>query len=198
MQTSILSVVPWQEAAKLAPMSSASSSSAPSAPLGHARHRADSRHARSARSSRPCWATRACLTPPPSTEISFRFSRAFIPPSASRTFRCSLSAPPRFFVCLFLSLISVDSRHPGHALPHPIRGQAVGLMSCIGAGRRTRWPFRMWFYPLPVFRHRRLDRNFYFHGRRPMLASLAAMLAGAVIYFGRARLIKQWPFEEAA
>jgi zinc transporter ZupT len=35
-------------------------------------------------------------------------------------------------------------------------------------------------------------------GRRPMLASLAAMAAGILVYMGRARILRQWPFEEAS
>jgi hypothetical protein len=30
-----------------------------------------------------------------------------------------------------------------------------------------------------------------------MLASLAAMAAGILVYMGRARMLRQWPFEEA-
>jgi zinc transporter ZupT len=35
-------------------------------------------------------------------------------------------------------------------------------------------------------------------GRTPMLASLAAAAAGILVYLGRARFLRQWPFEEIA
>jgi hypothetical protein len=57
----------------------------------------------------------------------------------------------------------------------------------------------MWLYPVPVFLSiAGWIAIFISTGRRPMLASLAAMLAGILVYFGRARLLHQWPFEEAA
>jgi len=35
-------------------------------------------------------------------------------------------------------------------------------------------------------------------GPKPMLASLAAATAGILVYLGRARWMRQWPFEEIA
>jgi hypothetical protein len=57
----------------------------------------------------------------------------------------------------------------------------------------------MWLYPVPVFLSiAGWIAIFISTGRRPMLASIAAMLAGILVYFTRARLLHQWPFEEAA
>ena len=77
-------------------------------------------------------------------------------------------------------------------------GQAVGLMLLHRRWKAEHWPFRMWLYPVPVL----LAivgwlAIFISTGRRPMLASLAAMAAGILVYMGRARMLRQWPFEEA-
>jgi hypothetical protein len=65
--------------------------------------------------------------------------------------------------------------------------------------KEDRWPFHMWLYPVPVFLSiAGWIAIFISTGRRPMLASLAAMLVGILVYFARARLLHHWPFEEAA
>jgi fructoselysine transporter len=77
-------------------------------------------------------------------------------------------------------------------------GQAVGLMILHRRWRAERWPFRMWLYPLPVLLAiAGWLAIFISTGRTPILASLAAMAAGAAIYLLRAGTLKQWPFEEA-
>jgi fructoselysine transporter len=65
-----------------------------------------------------------------------------------------------------------------------------------GAGRL---PFRMWLYPLPVVvAILGWAGLFVATGRTPMLASLAAATAGILVYLGRARWMRQWPFQEIA
>jgi zinc transporter ZupT len=56
----------------------------------------------------------------------------------------------------------------------------------------------MWLYPVPVvLAIAGWIAVFIATGRGPMLASLAAMVAGILVYMGRARVLRQWPFEEA-
>ncbi|MFY9752946.1 MAG: APC family permease [Candidatus Acidiferrales bacterium] len=77
-------------------------------------------------------------------------------------------------------------------------GQAVGLMILHRRWKAKRWPFRMWLYPVPVvLAIAGWVAIFISTGRIPILASLAAMAAGAAVYLVRAGTLKQWPFEEA-
>lgn len=76
-------------------------------------------------------------------------------------------------------------------------GQGVGLMMLHRRWGSARLPFRMWLYPLPVVAAIvGWAAIFISTGRRPMLASLAAATAGIFVYLGRARWLRQWPFEE--
>lgn len=76
-------------------------------------------------------------------------------------------------------------------------GQGVGLMMLHRRWGSDRLPFRMWLYPLPVVAAIvGWAAIFISTGRRPMLASLAAATAGILVYLGRARWLRQWPFEE--
>ena len=75
--------------------------------------------------------------------------------------------------------------------------QAFGLMLLHRRWREDQWPFRMWLYPVPVvIAIGGWLAIFISTGRRPMLASLAAAAAGIVLYLARARYLRQWPFEE--
>jgi fructoselysine transporter len=61
---------------------------------------------------------------------------------------------------------------------------------------QRRWPFRMWMYPVPVLiAISGWMAIFVSTGRKPMVASLAAAAAGIVIFLARARYLRQWPFE---
>jgi fructoselysine transporter len=78
--------------------------------------------------------------------------------------------------------------------------QAFGLMLLHRRSRADqfpgRWPFRMWMYPAPVvIAIGGWAAIFISTGRKPMLASLAAAAAGIVVYLARARYLHQWPFE---
>jgi fructoselysine transporter len=78
-------------------------------------------------------------------------------------------------------------------------GQGVGLVLLRRRWGSDRLPFRMWLYPLPVVAAIiGWTGIFISTGRRPMLASLAAATAGILVYLGRARWMRQWPFEEIA
>ena len=77
--------------------------------------------------------------------------------------------------------------------------QGVGLVLLRRRWGTERLPFRMWLYPLPVviaiFGWAGI---FLATGLTRMLASLAAAAAGILVYLGRARWQRQWPFQEIA
>ena len=78
-------------------------------------------------------------------------------------------------------------------------GQGVGLILLHRRWGSGRLPFRMWLYPLPVvIAIGGWVGIFISTGWVPMLASLAAATAGILVYLGRARWLRQWPFEEIA
>jgi hypothetical protein len=57
----------------------------------------------------------------------------------------------------------------------------------------------MWFYPVPVvIAILGWMAIFVSTGGRLMIAALAFVALGSIIYLGRARVLKQWPFEEAS
>jgi fructoselysine transporter len=78
-------------------------------------------------------------------------------------------------------------------------GQGIGLVLLRRRWGSERLPFRMWLYPLPVvIAIVGWAGIFLATGRTPMLASLIAATAGILVYLGRARWLRQWPFEEIA
>ena len=100
-------------------------------------------------------------------------------------------------ICLFFNLFSVIRAILAMRCLIQFVGQAVGLMILHRRWKTDQWPFRMWLYPVPVFLAiAGWIAIFVATGWRPMLASLAAMVAGILVYLGRARLLRQWPFEE--
>ena len=101
-------------------------------------------------------------------------------------------------ICIFFSLFSVIRAILAMRCLIQFVGQAVGLMMLHRRWKADRWPFRMWLYPVPaLLAIAGWIAIFISTGRRPMLASLAAMVAGILVYLGRARMLRQWPFEEA-
>jgi len=76
-------------------------------------------------------------------------------------------------------------------------GQGIGLVLLRKRWGSERLPFRMWLYPLPVMiAIVGWAGIFLATGPKPMLASLIAASAGIVVYLGRACWLRQWPFEE--
>lgn len=103
------------------------------------------------------------------------------------------------FFCLALSLGQVIRAILAMRCLIQFVGQALGLMLLRARGRADRWPFRMWAYPVPVLiAIAGWLAIFASTGRVPMLASLAAAAAGILVYLVRARYLRQWPFEEVA
>ncbi|HXX71005.1 MAG TPA: APC family permease [Candidatus Acidoferrum sp.] len=76
-------------------------------------------------------------------------------------------------------------------------GQGVGLVLLRQRNGSERLPFRMWLYPVPVvIAIVGWAGIFLATGPKPMLASVLAATAGILVYLGRARWLRQWPFEE--
>jgi amino acid transporter len=77
-------------------------------------------------------------------------------------------------------------------------GQGVGLTLLHRRWKSDRLPFHMWVYPVPVIvAIVGWAGIFVSTGRRPMLASLGAAGVGILVYLGRALWSHQWPFQEA-
>lgn len=101
--------------------------------------------------------------------------------------------------CLWLSLIDVIRAILAMRCLIQFVGQGVGLLLLHRYWGRERFPFRMWFFPVPlVIAVLGWIGIFIATGRTPMLASLAAMTVGVVVYLGRAHFRREWPFQEAA
>ncbi len=101
------------------------------------------------------------------------------------------------FICAFFNLFTVIRAILAMRCLVQFGGQAVGLLLLHKQGQARRWPFRMLWYPIPVI----LAiigwvAIFVSTGKQPMLASAVAMLAGVVVYLVRAKLIGGWPFAE--
>jgi fructoselysine transporter len=100
-------------------------------------------------------------------------------------------------ICLFFKLDFVIRAILAMRCLIQFVGQAVGLMLLHRRCKAEHWPFRMWLYPVPVvLAISGWVAIFISTGRKPMLDSLAAMAAGILVYVGRARMLRQWPFEE--
>jgi fructoselysine transporter len=101
-------------------------------------------------------------------------------------------------ICAFFSLFSVIRAILAMRCLIQFAGQAVGLLILHRRWKAERWPFHMLFYPVPVILAiAGWIAIFISTGRNPMLSSLAAMAAGIVVYLVRARMARQWPFQEA-
>jgi amino acid transporter len=101
------------------------------------------------------------------------------------------------FICLFFDLFSVIRAILAMRCLIQFVAQAVGLLLLHRRVSARSWPFRMWAYPVPVLLAiAGWVAIFISTGRTPMLASLGAASAGILVYLGRARFLRQWPFEE--
>ena len=76
-------------------------------------------------------------------------------------------------------------------------GGAVGVMILRKKWGRERLPFRMWLYPVPAVAAILLWLGVFFSTGRTALAGLGVMAAGAVVFLARAASLQQWPFAEA-
>jgi fructoselysine transporter len=76
-------------------------------------------------------------------------------------------------------------------------GQGIGLILLHRRWASEKLPFRMWLYPLPVgIAIVGWIAIFVSTGRIAILASLGAAMAGILVYLTRARWARQWPFLE--
>jgi fructoselysine transporter len=75
-------------------------------------------------------------------------------------------------------------------------GQAAGLILLRRRWGARKLPFRMWLYPLPVaVAILGWSAIFVSTGSRPMIAATAAASAGILVYLVRAHWLREWPFE---
>jgi amino acid transporter len=74
--------------------------------------------------------------------------------------------------------------------------QAAGLIMLRARWGAGRFPFHMWLYPLPVVAAIvGWTAIFVSTGERPMIAATAAACAGILVYLVRAKWLREWPFE---
>ena len=144
MQTSILGVVPWQEAARSQGGRQRICRTRLWIELGLRRDRPDPgyrlrldlfRYARLLAHPLRCRARRQLL---------LHLRAAFIPTSDSRTSRCSPSARPPFFSAWRSSLGQVIRAILAMRCLIQFVAQALGLMLLHRRWKAERWPFRMW------------------------------------------------------
>ena len=103
------------------------------------------------------------------------------------------------FICIFFNLSSVIRAILAMRCIVQFVGQAFGLILLHRRWAAERWPFRMRLYPAPVLiAIAGWVAIFISTGQKQMLASLAAAVLGILVYLGRARYLRQWPFEEVA
>jgi fructoselysine transporter len=103
------------------------------------------------------------------------------------------------FFCVALSLGQVIRAILAMRCLVQFVAQAFGLVLLHRRWKAEQWPFRMWMYPIPVaIAIAGWIAIFISTGRKPMLASLAAAAAGTLVYFARARYLRQWPFEQVS
>jgi amino acid transporter len=101
-------------------------------------------------------------------------------------------------ICLFFDLFSVIRAILAMRCLIQFVGQAFGLLLLHRKWRAERWPFRMWLYPVPILLAIAGWLGIFVStGLIPVVSSLVAMTIGVVVYLGRARLLRQWPFEGA-
>jgi fructoselysine transporter len=100
-------------------------------------------------------------------------------------------------ICLFFDLSSVIRAILAMRCLIQFVGQAFGLILLHRKWKEQRWPFRMWFYPIPVLLAiAGWIGIFISTGFVPVLSSLVAMAIGLLVYLSRARILGQWPFQE--
>jgi fructoselysine transporter len=101
-------------------------------------------------------------------------------------------------ICLFLKLPDVIRSILAMRCLIQFVGQACGLMLLHRKWKSERWPFRMWLYPVPVFLViAGWIAIFLSTGIVPIISSLVATTVGVLVYLIRARILGQWPFEMA-
>src|SRR5271154_1212027 len=101
-------------------------------------------------------------------------------------------------ICLFFDLFSVIRAILAMRCLIQFVGQAFGLLLLHRKWKAERWPFRMWFYPVPVLLAIAGCLGIFLStGLVPIVSSLVAMTIGLIVYMARARMLGQWPFQPA-
>ncbi len=73
-------------------------------------------------------------------------------------------------------------------------GQAVGVMLLRRRWPAERLPFKMWLYPLPaLLAILGWTAIFFSTGRNLALAAVGVMVSGAIVFYFRARRLREWP-----
>jgi fructoselysine transporter len=99
-------------------------------------------------------------------------------------------------ICLFFDLFSVIRAILAMRCLIQFVGQACGLLLLHRKWKAERWPFRMWLYPLPILLAiAGWVGVFLSTGLVPIVSSTVAMIIGLIVYMARARVLGQWPFE---
>jgi amino acid transporter len=102
-------------------------------------------------------------------------------------------------ICLFFDLFSVIRAILAMRCLIQFVGQACGLLLLHRKWKAERWPFRMWFYPVPVLLAiAGWIGIFLSTGMVPIVSSMVAMAIGVTVYMTRARMLSQWPFQSSA
>jgi len=77
-------------------------------------------------------------------------------------------------------------------------GQAAGLVMLRRRWPRERFPFKMWLYPIPLaIAVLGWASIFVSTGGRLMLAATVFVAVGVTVFLARARILAQWPFRGA-
>jgi fructoselysine transporter len=100
-------------------------------------------------------------------------------------------------ICMFFDLFSVIRAILAMRCLIQFVGQAFGLILLHRKWKEESWPFRMWLYPVPILLAIAGWLGIFLStGFVPVVSSLVAMTIGLTVYMGRARMLRQWPFQQ--
>ncbi len=76
-------------------------------------------------------------------------------------------------------------------------GQAIGLLLLHRKKRNHHFPWRMPLFPVPVVLAILIWIGIFYSTGILMMYGLAVITAGVVVYFIKAYILKEWPFDNA-
>ena len=140
-------------------------------------------------------ATAAFLMPRRLMENSLKFSASCIQQKISLMFLCfSLEALHLFSVC-FLNLRDVISAILAMRIMIQFIGQAIGLLILRSKKNEIEFPYKMPLFPVPVILAIAMWIFILFStGSKLMSWGLFIIFLGAIVYFIKAKIRKEWPF----